>query len=52
MYEEGKKPMVGEIFGIENDELYDKRKKEKIDISKTDEFRSLYRFWNKDYSKK
>lgn len=52
MYEEGKKPMVGEIFGIENDELYDKRKKEKINISKTDEFRSLYRFWNKDYSKK
>ncbi|MDQ0975994.1 hypothetical protein QFZ31_005872 [Neobacillus niacini] len=50
MYEEDMKPLVGEIFGIENNDDYERSKKKKIALSQTEQFCSKYRFWKKDFS--
>jgi hypothetical protein len=49
MFEEGKKPIVGEIFGMHKDKEYEKRKREKIALSKTEAFKSIYRFWQTEF---
>ncbi|MED4072277.1 hypothetical protein [Priestia endophytica] len=49
--EAGKKSIIGEVFGINNDEEYEQRRREKIDLSKKEEFKSLYDFWKWDANK-
>lgn len=46
--DENKKTIVGEVFGIKNDEEYDRKREEKIALSETDEFKALYDFWKWD----
>ncbi|RMA90221.1 hypothetical protein [Priestia megaterium] len=49
--EENKKPTIGEIFGIKNDEEYEKRRSEKLSLSRKNDFRNLYDFWKWDVNK-
>lgn len=44
LFEEGKKDMIGEIFGINGIEEYEERKVEKLNLSKTKQFQEKYRF--------
>lgn len=48
LYEEGKKDMIGEIFGIKGREDYEERKIEKLNLSVTQQFKEKYRFGYKD----
>ena len=49
--EENKKPIIGEVFGIKNDEEYEKRRSEKLSLSRKNDFRNLYDFWKWDVNK-
>lgn len=44
MYEEGKKPIVGEIFGMKNLESYEKQMEAKMRQASTPEFKEKYQF--------
>ncbi|MFF2591013.1 hypothetical protein ACFVSS_24800 [Peribacillus butanolivorans] len=49
--EVNKKTIVGEIFGIKNDEEYERKREEKIVLSEKDEFKAIYDFWKWDANK-